>query len=184
MQESISWKGDEVEAEAPALHHRPARVQDRRRPAKADQAKATADIANWKAQIKLAEAELQRLLRSPGGAVTQSEIDKAVATVDVNKAQLAVAQATKDSAAAALQTANIQLGYTDIKAPIAGRISRTLVTKGNLVGQDQPTLLTTIVSMDPLYVVLRRPRAGPDRVTSRSSAGQGRAGGRRSRSAS
>jgi RND family efflux transporter MFP subunit len=125
--------------------------------ATADQAKAAADIQNWKAQIKLAETELQRLVRSPGGAVTQSEIDKARAMVDVNAAQQAVAQAAKDAAAAALQTANIQLGYTDIRAPIAGRISRTLITKGNLVGQDQPTLLTTIVSTDPLYVYFDAP---------------------------
>ena len=117
----------------------------------AELAKAAADIDNWKAQIKLAETDLSRF-RKIGGAVSQSEIDKAAATVEVNIAQLAAAQAHKESAAAALQTANIQLGYTDITTPIAGRISRTLVTKGNLVGQDQPTLLTTIVSMDPLYV--------------------------------
>ena len=89
--------------------------------ATAEQARAAADIDNWKAQIKLAETELQRLIRSPGGAVTQSEIDRARAMVDVNAAQLAVAQAAKDSAAAALQTANIQVEYTDIRAPIAGR---------------------------------------------------------------
>ena len=75
----------------------------------------------------------------------------------MNKAQLEVAKATKDSAAAALDAAKIQLGYTDIRAPIAGRINRTEVTKGNLVGQDQPTLLTTIVSMHPMYVYFDAP---------------------------
>jgi RND family efflux transporter MFP subunit len=125
--------------------------------AEADKAKAAADILNWKAQIKLAEAELNRLIRAPGGAVTQSDIDKARATVDVNAAQLAVSQAALDSAEAALHTAQIQLGYTDIRAEIGGRISRTLVTEGNLVGQDQPTLLTTIVSMDPIYVYFDAP---------------------------
>ena len=77
--------------------------------------------------------------------------------MEVNQAQFGVAQASLDSAAAALQTANIQLGYTDIRALIAGRISRTLVTKGNLVGQDQPTMLTTIVSMDPVFVYFDAP---------------------------
>jgi membrane fusion protein, multidrug efflux system len=150
-------EGEEVEPRAPLYTIDPREYRTAVARATADQAKAVADIANWKAQIKLAESDLQRLLRSPGGAVTQSEIDKARATVDVNVAQLAVAQANKDSAAAALQTANIQLGYTDIRAEIAGRISRTKVTKGNLVGQDQPTLLTTIVSLDPIYVYFDAP---------------------------
>lgn len=150
-------EGDEVEAGAPLYTIDPREYKTAVARAAADQAKARADIANWKAQIRLAEAELQRLVRSPGGAVTQSEIDKARATVDVNQAQLAVAQAALDSSAAALQTSNIQLGYTDLRAPISGRISRTLVTKGNLVGQDQPTLLTNIVSMDPVYVYFDAP---------------------------
>jgi membrane fusion protein (multidrug efflux system) len=52
---------------------------------------------------------------------------------------------------AALQSAKINLGYTDITAPIAGRIGRTNVTKGNVVGPDSG-VLTTIVSQDPMYV--------------------------------
>lgn len=150
-------EGAEVEAGTPLYAIDPREYKTAVARATADQAKAEADIGNWKAQIKLAEAELSRLARSPGGAVSQSEIDKARAMVDVNQAQLGVAEATRDAAAAALRTATIQLGYTDIKAPIAGRISRTLVTKGNLVGQDQPTLLTTIVSMDPIYVYFDAP---------------------------
>jgi RND family efflux transporter MFP subunit len=155
-------EGEEVEAATPLYTIDPREYRTAVARATADEAKAKADIANWKAQIRLSETELQRLLRSPGAAITQSEIDKARSTVDVNQAQLGVAQAVLDSAAAALQTANIQLGYTDIRAPISGRISRTLVTKGNLVGQDQPTLLTTIVSMDPLYVYFDAPE--PDLI--------------------
>jgi RND family efflux transporter MFP subunit len=150
-------EGEEVEADAPLYTIDPREYRSAVARATADQAKATADIGNWKAQIRLAETELQRLMRAPPGAVTQSDIDKARSTVDVNQAQLGVAQANLDAAAAALQTADIQLGYTDIRAPIVGRISRTLVTKGNLVGQDQPTLLTTIVSMDPLFVYFDAP---------------------------
>ncbi len=150
-------EGDEVEVGKPLYSIDPREYRAAVARATADQAKAVADISNWKAQIKLAETELQRLLRSPGGAVTQSEIDKARSTVDVNNAQLGVAQAAKDAAEAALQAAKIQLGYTDIRAPISGRINRTMVTKGNLVGQDQPTLLTTIVSMHPMYVYFDAP---------------------------
>jgi len=122
----------------------------------AEVAKATADIDSWKAQVKLSEGELARLNRGKG-SVSESDIDKARAAVEGNAAQLAVAQANKEAAAAALHTANIQLGYTDIRAEIAGRISRTLVTKGNLVGQDTTTLLTTIVSMHPLHVFFDAP---------------------------
>jgi RND family efflux transporter MFP subunit len=150
-------EGEEIEADAPLYTIDPREYESAVARATADQAKATADIGNWKAQIRLAETELQRLMRAPPGAVTQSDIDKARSTVDVNQAQLGVAQANLEGAAAALQTANIQRRYTDIRAPIAGRISRTLVTKGNLVGQDQPTLLTTIVSMDPLFVYFDAP---------------------------
>lgn len=148
-------EGEEVEAKTQLYTIDPREYEAGVSRATADQAKASADIDNWKAQTKLAEAELQRLLRSPPAAVTQSEIDKARATVEVNKAQQAVAQAAKDSATASLQTAKLQLGYTNIEAPIAGRISRTLITKGNLISQD--TLLTTIVSMDPIYVYFDAP---------------------------
>jgi membrane fusion protein, multidrug efflux system len=50
-----------------------------------------------------------------------------------------------------LQTAQINLGYTDIVAPIAGKIGRTALTKGNVVSPDSG-VLTTIVSQDPMYV--------------------------------
>jgi membrane fusion protein, multidrug efflux system len=157
LQEVHFVEGEEVEQGTPLYTIDPREYKSAVARATADKSKAAADIGNWKAQIRLAEAEYQRLARSPSGAVTQSELDKARATVDVNQAQLAVAQAALEAAEAALHTANIQLGYTDIKAPISGRISRTLVTAGNLVGQDQPTLLTTIVKMDPIYVYFDAP---------------------------
>lgn len=52
---------------------------------------------------------------------------------------------------ASLDTANINLGYTDIVSPITGKISRTNITVGNVVGPDSG-VLTTIVSQDPMYV--------------------------------
>lgn len=158
LQEVHFAEGEEVAKGAELYTIDPREYKAAVKRAEADLAKATADIDNWKAQIKLAESDLARISRTTAlGASGQADVDKAKATLDVNTAQLAVAQATKDAAAASLQTANIQLGYTDIRAPIAGRINRTLVTKGNLVGQDQPTLLTTIVSVDPLYVYFDAP---------------------------
>ncbi len=128
--------------------------------ADADIEKAKADILNWNAQIKLAEAEYARVDTAVSkNVMSKTDLDKAQAQVDVNKAQLAAAKATKeaqeaarDSAHAALHSTEIQLGYTDIRSQISGRISRTLITDGNLVGQTDPTLLTTIVRVDELYV--------------------------------
>ena len=58
----------------------------------------------------------------------------------------------KQAAEAEVATARLNLSYTEIKAPIAGLISRSLVDQGNLVGQGEPTLLTTIIRWDPIYV--------------------------------
>jgi multidrug efflux system membrane fusion protein len=124
----------------------------------ADLKKAESDVLNWKAQIRLAEAELERAkLSSKSGVGSKTDLDKAEATLDVNTAQRSAAEASVDAAEATLRTARIQLGYTRISAAIGGRISRTRVTVGNLVGQTEPTLLTTIVRMDELYVEFDAP---------------------------
>jgi RND family efflux transporter MFP subunit len=155
----IAFKeGDEVKAGDPLYTIDPREYAAAVAKSRADIAKAAADMANARALIKNAEADLARFNRS-GQAVSQSELDKATATLDSNKAQLDVATANKAAAEAALQSAELELGYTDIRAPIAGRISRTLVTRGNLVGQMEATLLTTIVSLDPLYVYFDAPEA-------------------------
>jgi len=60
------------------------------------------------------------------------------------------AQADVDSAQAALNNAQLNYDFSEVKAPINGRISRRLVTEGNIVSADQ-TMLTTIVSLDPIY---------------------------------
>ena len=121
--------------------------------AEADLEKSRADIDNWKAQINLAKAELVRAETAAESlANSKTEVDKARATVGVNTAMLASAVAAADSAASTLHTAHILLGYTRINARFDGRISRTMVDEGNLVGQSEPTLLTTIVRMDELFV--------------------------------
>lgn len=124
--------------------------------AEADIEKADADTANADAQIKLAEADLERL-KKVGPAAAPTELDKAVATVAANVAMRKIAVANRHSAEAARDTAKLDLEYATIKAPIKGRINRTLVTQGNLVGQNETTLLTTIVRMDKLYVYFDAP---------------------------
>ena len=85
----------------------------------------------------------QALLHTPAGQ--QSNLDSAIAQQRSDAAQVMAAQAN-------LATSKINLDYTQIRAPIAGRITRTNVTEGNVVGPTSGTL-ATIVSQDPMYVV-------------------------------
>ncbi len=150
LEEVLFKEGDEVAVGAPLYKIDPREYAAAVAKSKADIARAVADLASANAQVQLAEAELGRL-KSLGTNASRSELDRATATLAANKAAVDVAVANQGSANAALRTAELQLGYADIKAPIAGKINRTLVTRGNLVGQTD-TLLTTIVSIDPVYV--------------------------------
>ncbi|MCA9016189.1 MAG: efflux RND transporter periplasmic adaptor subunit [Planctomycetaceae bacterium] len=108
--------------------------------------KANAQLEASNAQLKDAQVTLERneiLLKKQ--AVTPQDVDDAKAARD--KAQAAV-----DGAKADIEQATINLNYTRIHAPITGMVSRTLVDAGNLVGSGENTLLTTIVTMDPIYV--------------------------------
>ncbi len=99
-----------------------------------------------KASKKLSKVELDRanqLLSSSYG--TPQKRDQALASDENAAAGILTAQANLD-------TAKINLGYTDIKSPITGKISRTKITKGNVVSPDSG-VLTTVVSEDPMYVV-------------------------------
>jgi len=73
------------------------------------------------------------------------------ATVDERRAQAQVAEASVAQAEAALRQAEITFGYTEIRAPITGRIGRALVKVGNLVGPESG-VLATVVQEDPMYV--------------------------------
>ena len=111
----------------------------------ADVKRAEAAMANAKAAKALAKVELQR----------QEKLfaDRAGSAQDRDRAQAADQQADGAilAAEANLQTAKINLGYTDIASPITGRIGRTAVTIGNVVSP-QSGILTKIVSQDPMYV--------------------------------
>jgi len=98
------------------------------------------------AQLTNATAALERaatLLKGPAG--TQATYDSALATQKSYEAQLLGANAN-------VETAEINLGYTEIASPIDGRMSRTLITPGNVVTPSSGTLVT-IVSQDPMYVL-------------------------------
>jgi multidrug efflux system membrane fusion protein len=130
-----------------------------RNKAKAELDRAEADIKNLEAQIKLAKADRDRYAEAvQRGVEARPELDRAQATYDVRVAEHRAAIAARDAAEAALKTAEIQLNYTDIRAKISGRISRTLVNKGNLIQADT-TLLTTIVRVDELFVYFDAPES-------------------------
>lgn len=111
--------------------------------AKLDEAKA--ELARRQAELKQTDATLQRKeLAFKANAVSEVEVIQARADRDVAKANIQAAQA-------AIETAQLNLSYTRIHAPISGRIGRDLVDEGNLVGASERTLLTTIVQDDPIY---------------------------------
>jgi membrane fusion protein, multidrug efflux system len=105
----------------------------------------TAAVAQANAQLENGNIELwrkQQLIEKSAG--TQQAVDAALAAHRVHTAQLQAAQAQ-------LTNAQISLGYTEIRSPIDGRIGRTSVTVGNVVGPASG-ILTTVVSQDPMYV--------------------------------
>ncbi|MHC5022377.1 MAG: efflux RND transporter periplasmic adaptor subunit [Planctomycetota bacterium] len=107
---------------------------------------AKAQVAQREAARALAELTLERASKAhEQGAVTDIELAEITAKLDAATAGVAAADA-------ALKTAQIDLSYTKIYAPISGRISREQVDVGNLVGSGESTLLTTIVQDDPIYV--------------------------------
>ncbi len=104
----------------------------------AELASAEANKANTAAQL----ARGEELVKN--GNIPKSE-------VDLRRAQDLMAGATIQEAQAGVQGAQINLGYTEIRAPLAGRIGRSAFSVGNLVGPDSG-VLATIVSQDPIYV--------------------------------
>ena len=130
---------------------------------KADVEQAEGALAASRAAKKLSNVELERaekLVASTYG--TPQKVDQARAADEQ-----AAASILKNEAG--LQTAKINLGYTEINAPITGKISRTKMTKGNVVSPDSGPL-TTIVSQDPMYVTFPVSQREFLRVRERSDA--------------
>jgi RND family efflux transporter MFP subunit len=118
------------------------------RPYQAEADRAAADLKRYKTSLDLAQIELTRVQRlKDSGAVSQEELDERKSTV-------AQAEANSAGSAAALVAARLNLNFTRVTSPIAGRVSRAEVTRGNLVtgGTNGGTLLTSVVSMDPMYL--------------------------------
>jgi len=118
------------------------------------------DAEPYEAARQSAQANLARAQANLAQASTQLEryrplVDaNAISKLDFDNASAAHQQALAEvqAAEAAVRSAEINLGYTRVTAPIAGRIGQSLVTEGALVGQGEPTPLAVIQQIDPVYV--------------------------------
>jgi len=114
------------------------------RPYQATYDQAIAQVNLAKAQLQLAKADYARALvvaRTPG-AISQQDVDKYLAAQAKAEAEVAAQQANSESAL-------LNLKFTDVKTDIDGIVGRNLLSVGNLV--EANTLLTTVVSEDPMY---------------------------------
>jgi multidrug efflux system membrane fusion protein len=116
------------------------------RPYQAQYDQAEGQVNLYKAQLALAKANFardQEVAKTPG-AVSVQQLDQDKAAVDE-------ADAAVKAFLASLEVYKLNLSFTRVTSPIDGQVSRYFMTLGNLVVQDQ-TLLTTVVSLDPMYV--------------------------------
>src|SRR5437762_3099040 len=106
---------------------------------------AKASVAKTQAALKESRATVDRYKELvPINAISKQVYDQAVATFGQNEPELLAAKA-------AVQTAELNLGYAQVTAPISGRIGKALVTEGALVSAAEATQLAVIRQLDPVY---------------------------------
>lgn len=138
------------------------------RPYKADYDRTAADVKRFKTSLDLAQIEQKRVQRlKESGAVSQEEVDERVSSVAQMEANVAGAQA-------ALESAALNMSFTRVTSPIDGRVSRAEVTRGNLVtgGSNGGTFLTSVVSIDPVYLYFEGDEATYLRYVQMARAGE------------
>jgi membrane fusion protein, multidrug efflux system len=116
------------------------------RPYQAQYDQAQGQVNLYAAQLDLAAANYRRDLKvdETPGAISKQQLDQ-------DKASVKEAAEAVKAFQASLEIYNLNLKFTKVTSPIDGQVSRNFMTLGNLVVQDQ-TLLTTVVSLDPMYV--------------------------------
>ncbi|RZT38437.1 efflux RND transporter periplasmic adaptor subunit [Cupriavidus agavae] len=147
---------------------------------KAGQVLFRIDPAPYQAQLASARAQLERAEANAVSARQKAERYKplvavnAVSKQEYDEAVAAAGQANADiaSAKAAVTTAQINLGYTTVTAPISGRVGRALVTEGALVGKGEATKLTTVEQVDPIWVTFTQPASEVARLRAAIASGQ------------
>jgi membrane fusion protein (multidrug efflux system) len=114
-------------------------------PLQASLSSAKASMAKTEAALKESQATVDRYKELvPINAISRQVYDQAVAALGQNEAELLAAKA-------AIQTAELNLGYTQVSAPISGRIGKAMVTEGALVSATEATQLAVIRQLDPVY---------------------------------
>ena len=126
-----------------------------RNSALAEQKRAEAEVINAKSQLERVE---QAVKVSPG-AVTEEEVETrrtavltAQASLEAAKAAITSAEAEIAATEALITQAELELNYCDVRSPINGRAGKRMVDVGNLVGSGESTILTSVVSYDPIHV--------------------------------
>ena len=137
------------------------------------------DPAPYQAALDAAVAALAQARASAVNAHTNAQRDRdLIASHLVSEQQLDTDEATERSTAAAVkqaaanvESARINLGYTNVTSPIAGIAGEQQVTEGALVGQGTPTLLTTVDQLDPIYVNFDEPATQIEQLTGEQQSG-------------
>ncbi len=140
-------------------------------PYEASLASAQAALAHAKAAVTAARLTAERyksLIDSR--VISRQDYDNAVATQQQSEADVA-------SGEAAVKTATINLTYTRVYAPIAGRTGRSAVTEGALVTADQSNVLVSVTQLEPVFVDVTQPAATLVRLKREFAAGQIRSAG-------
>lgn len=117
------------------------------RPFQAELDRATGEVARAQSRLDLAGTEFKRVEGlKQSGSVAETEYEQRKQDFRQAEAALTVAKATAESA-------RLNVEFTEVRAPITGRISRKMVTPGNLIngGAGQATMLTTVTALDPIY---------------------------------
>ena len=136
------------------------------RPYKAQLDQAEGQVKLYQAQLKLAKTTLERdigISKTPG-AVSPQQLDQ-------DRASVEQAEASVKAAEASLEVYKLNLSFCSVTSPIDGMVARYYLTLGNLVNQDQ-TLLTTVVSLDPMYAFFDMDE--PTLVRIRQAIGEGK----------
>ena len=137
------------------------------RPFKTQVARAKAEVDRANTQLRVGQLEFER------GERLQSSRAMSKETAEERRAKRDAAQAEVDAATAALRNAELDLSFTEVRAPMAGRLSDIRTDVGNLIsgGSADSTVLTTIVSLDPIELEIEASEAEFLRYTRLDSAG-------------
>ena len=135
-------------------------------PYEAALASARAQLLKAQASAKTSQSTVSRYRPLvAANAISRQDLDNAVGTLGENQADIASAQA-------AIKSASINLAYTKVTSPIAGKTSRSAVTEGALVTANQTTTLVTVTQLDPIYVDVAQPSTTILRLRRELASGQ------------